>query len=480
MKIKNITFILIPLLLFTACESDYLDINTDPNDPTDAPPELIFPYGLAYTAYHVGGDLNIAGAFFAQQWANGTGQYRAIDQYDQTQSDGQNSFNELYYGALRAFEDVIIRADRLEGDGDIYAGTSKIMKAYVFSVLADLYGDIPFENALRGSDILQPVPTSQSNVYSGIQSLLDEAIGQLQGADENDISWGVEDHMYGSDLSKWIKFANSLKLRLFMRLSEKDPSTAANGFASVISSGAPIMSSLDDNALVYFGAESINNNHPISQSYTNAQTINPSALIINFLQDNNDPRLSIFATENDATDQPGTYFGTPNGATTNEIPLNDSYLGNNFFGAGSFVALMTFEEVLFLRAEAAARGWIIEDDQALYEAGIAISMARWELNVPVDYLTDEDIAYPSSGSINEKWEKIYTQKWLALFGQGVEMFSDARRASFRFPAGISPALNSLLAGGGFPQRLVYPVAEHSSNSNIEVIPMSVKVWFADF
>jgi hypothetical protein len=232
-----------------------------------------------------------------------------------------------------------------------------------------------------------------------------------------------------------------------MRMSEADAATARTEFAAALAAG--VFTSNADNAVLFY-VDNGTNVHPLNAYYRSAPTHAPSATLVDTLKRNADPRLAIYATPNAA----GQYQGQVNGTTT-EVPLTTlSSIGTFFTRAAAPSYLMTYAEVLFLQAEAAARGWIPGDAAALYRQAITAHMQQ--LAVPqaqIDtYLARPGVAYAGLRSIG-------VQKWIALYGNGPEAYAEWRRTGHPGLTAGADALNDRR----IPVRLPYPASELSLN-----------------
>jgi hypothetical protein len=478
--------------LNTACEKDYLDINIDPNNPAEADVNLALPAGQAQVAFIVGGQLNIVGSFMAQYWTipKGGNQYRTWDQYNITSStlDGQGGqFTTMYSGALEDFQ-YVINQGSLQNEWRM-VGISKIMKAYAFNVLTDLYGDIPFSEALDADKTVTPKYDTQKDIYAGLQTLLDEAkadIAKKQGRFPN-----AADMLYqaGNEtgMDKWVRLANTLKLKLFMRLSQVDPASAKAGIQALYTSSGTAFMKAGENLQLVNGTVTNSENPYWQANFRLANNFTGSTTIGNLMVANNDPRLPVFFLDADLRTPEIEYVFTPNGTTSTNTALYTSYPGKYFIGQrftnGTIngttaasgvtaaddnaakarpVVLVSYEESLFLRAEAIARGWAgatTDDAAKLYNEAITASMTRFGV-LPGDYLTKPAVDYAKQ---TDKIKAIITQKYLSLFGQnGVEAWSEQRRTGF--PALTLPVVN--LTGNKFMKRLPYVDSELQRNPSI--------------
>ncbi|MGA0555361.1 SusD/RagB family nutrient-binding outer membrane lipoprotein [Larkinella sp. VNQ87] len=478
--------------LTTACEKDYLDINTDPNNPAVADVNLALPAGQAQVAFIVGGQFNILGGIMAQYWSipKGGNQYRTWDQYNITSTtfDGQGGqFATLYSGALQDFQYVINQG----GPQNEWrmVGISKIMKAYTYGVLTDLYGDIPFSEALNADRTITPKYDKQKDIYAGLQALLDEAkadIAKKQGRFP-----GTADMLYQAaneaGMDRWVRLANTLKLKFYLRLSQVEPTTARTGIQALYT-GSGSMFLQAGESLQLANGTTTNTENPLWQAnFRLSNNLTASTTIGNIMTPLNDPRMPVYFLDADLRTPAIEYVFTPNGTTSTNTATYTSYPGKYFIGQrfanGTIlgtaansgvtaaddnaakarpVVLVAYEESLFLRAEAIARGWTgttTDDAAKLYNEGITASMARFGVQ-PGDYLTKAEVDYAKQ---TNKIRAIALQKYLALYGlNGAEAWAEQRRTGV--PALTLPVVN--LTGNQFMKRLPYVDSELQRNPNV--------------
>ena len=336
-----------------------------------------------------------------------------------------------------------------------------IMRSYFFSVLTDLYGDIPYSQALQLSEnVLTPAYDAQEDVYKGL-------LADLKAANDLIKVGGYEvggDIIYGGDMDKWQKFGNSLHLRLAMRLIDADPTLAKTEVAALLNGSTPLLSSVEENAQFDFLSGASNTN-PIYFNRLTRDDHRVSRSITSRLNRLNDPRLGVYANHPEAGDSTAFYRGVPNGLTSVAAaalgPLSTtSKVGSAFTAATAPGVLMTYAEVLFFKAEAIERGIVGGNAAVEYNNAIRASMAQYGFTgAAVDaYLAQPAVKYDAS---NYK-QSIGVQKWIALYGQGVEAWSEWRRLDYpKLPVAVSPAGAAM---GKIPVRFRYPANEQTTNA----------------
>ncbi len=459
MKQYILTYIGIFFLVisFTACTEDFEELNTDPNEPTSVPTS----YLMTNAQRAAQGFFFYTGSIYIQHMGN-TQYTRGTDLYEGIEA----SFYGNYRSELNDFEEII-RLNTNEDTKDAAAssgsnnnqiGVARVMKAYTYHQLADVWGDIPYSQALQGRENFNPAYDTQEAVYRDLLNDLKEATAQMDGGSiEGDL-------IYGGDTDMWKKFANSLRLRLAMRLSEVDPGTAQAEINDALAGG--VIESNDENALYRFLSDANNDNYIFAHFLTRTDYAITETLV-EFMRERNDPRLDIYG-------DPAPLFGEVRGMP---IGLSESVAGSitndeiSFPGqavrqATTPLIIMSFAEVSFIKAEAAARGWISEDVQTLYEQGITASIRYWEntsnnLGISVDpidvdaFLAEADVAWDESKAI----QLINEQKWVSLYTQGQEAWANWRRTSWPV---LTPAPDAV-EGRDIPRRRAYTNDEFQLN-----------------
>ncbi len=470
--IKKIYFVFTILLCSLFSCEDFLDVNENPNNPTDSEPEYLLPSSqvVFMTLHH--GAYNRTASLWVQQLASSYSQYEEEDTYDV-----QPSFFsfEVYMTALEDAAMVVQKG--VEEEDPNIEGIGRIWQAYMFSVVTDLWGDIPFTDALQGREVIQPKYDEQSEIYPAIIGMIDAGLAKLN---EDADSFGSADLIYGGDVQSWVKFANSLKLRMYMRMTNVAPAVAEEGVRSVV--GQALITEASENAELAFGTDPQNEN-PIYQWHADPSRrgdLAASRTIYTLLSQRNDPRLEAYFQRNTPA-IPGAdadeIIGIPNGLKQN-YPAGFSIMNSNLIDDPTRPApIITAREVYFLRAEAAVRGWSGESAAELYNSGIEAAMNAFGItdeSAIANYLARPNVAFPANAGVEAQLNAIWTQKYLALFLQGVEAYSEWRRTGV--PA-ISPARNNI-TGGEFPLRFLYPQTESERNSNFPgVEQITEPVWW---
>jgi len=438
----QILSVLAALLASTAC-GDLTSINNNPNGPTDVQPPSMLSNAIQTVVDRVDGpnnNLDIrGGGLWVQYYAEI--QYRDEDKY--IVRPGVDGEWGMYSGPLEDFQRMINKG--VAAGVPNWEAVGRIMKSYVFSVMTDAMGDIPYSEAFQERALLTPKYDTQQAIYTALFADLAKASQQIDPAG---FGFKSGDIMYGGDMVEWRKFSNSLRLRLAMHLSNVDATTAAAQAQAAVAAG--VFTSNADNAQLMYLASAPDQN-PV---YTNVHVdkrddYGMSKTLVDSMLSWNDPRLPIYAQPNDTT---GAYQGLPNG-------LNDGAGPQLKFISrfGTFwretpaapLALLTYSEVLFLEAEAAERGWITGNATQLYADAIRASMEQYGIaTTAIDaYLAQPRVVYATGAA---GLTQIAYQKWVSLFLQGMEGWTEVRRTGV--PA-LVPGPNAVLTK--IPERLPY-------------------------
>jgi hypothetical protein len=515
MKSTRIASLALLGLLFStgACKKEFSDINVDPNNPTTADITLVLPSGQSFVSFIVGGQYNVIGEILSQQLGipAGGNQYRTWDQYNIPSStfDGRQ-FQGLYAGSQEDFQYVITQGTAQQEWRLV--GIAKILKAHSFQVLTDLYGDIPFSEALQGTANLTPKYDKQQDVYTGIQALLDDGINDIRKATGRfpgsaDLNYAANND---AGMSKWIRLANTLKLRSYIHISTKDPVAAAAGIKALYAANggaSGFMQAADSYQYINTSASATEN--PFYQTNFRLQNnLAISSTIGNLMTTLNDPRRPVFFLDADLFVEPGQAtpyplnYTFPGAATAvNRVSYPGTwFIGSAFSNAGALgstytgisatdaaakarpTLLLTYEESLFLRAEAAVQGWASgENAQSLYEAAITASLTRYGVATnATTYVASPGVSFAAAATNADKLKLISTQKYISFFAtNGAEAWTEVRRTAN--PTLKSPITN-VLGPNVFVRRLPYVDSELLRNPNVAatgITPgnLTTSVWW---
>ena len=455
-------------LVVTSCRQE-LDINVDPNNPSQASLSGLLSGSQVGFAFALGGEGTRMPAAVVQHYAGHRNQSLRYAQYRITSSDTDGTWTALY-NTLMDMKELENKATA--SGNQAYLGVSKILQAHAFSVTTDLFGDIPFSKALQGRANITPVYDKQEDIYPALITMIDEGLAALTAATET-ISGDI---VYGGNVTKWKKYGNSLKLRLLNHLSSRQPNAAANFLAT---NPSLIDTSVDD-AKVAFGSVASNAN-PIYQfdvlSGRKDQAV--ASTIVNKMRALSDPRVSVYfnPVANNNSGLQGQYLGNAPGNDTDDSGENEySRVGSAYASVKAPVVLMSAAEVNFIKAEVYYR---TSDSraQAAYQAAITQDFAALGLSSSAAaYLANANVAY------NGTLQRIMEQKWITMFQASYESWVDWRRTGFPV---LTPAASNATSNV-IPRNLPYPDVEINSNrANLVAGPgvpipytgLSNRVWW---
>jgi hypothetical protein len=439
-----------------ACADGLTEANENPNAPTDVGAQFLLPQAIRSGVERTfGAGLHLSHTAIFPQHAVQI-QYPEEEQGN-VRSDGMQGIWDGFYAVELKDIQLVIAKGQEAGRPNI-EGVGLIWKSWAFHIVTDLWGDIPYSEALRGEEgLTTPVYDMQRDVYLGLIQSLEDGVAMLDAAGAG---FGSGDILYDNDFDKWRRFANSLRMRLAMRLSEVDEATARAEFQAAYTAG-PFLSNAD-NAMLYWPGAPYEN--PLFENWQGRDDHGISETMVEKLKELADPRLALYA---EPASQDGEYRGLRNHVAQPELSLAwYSRIGNLWRadGAATPTPIMTYGEVLLLAAEAANRGWIAGDPGALYAEGIRASMNLYDAQAPENnptdaaidaYLALPAIAYNPAGGLAQ----IQLQQWLALFMNGGEAWSNWRRTGVPTLT-IGPDLNI----PGIAVRLPYPSNEQSLNA----------------
>jgi len=440
---------ILSLLVLVSCEKGFDDINKDPNGITDVPSDYLLPGSIMSLS-------NAENAFmesfaYASDWVQhmSCGFWTDPGRYNFEKS---RSFmwDNLYTGPLLDLKVMNKRA--VQENNPSLQAVSLILYSYGFSLLADCYGPIPFSKALGAEDGLnKPEYDSQQTVYLALLDSLKKANEILAGLPRITVKAGY-DVMFNGNSLQWQKFGNALRLRMMMRISGR---TDMSGELKklVEGTGNPLPESNSDNAVFNYSAASVRTWHPL-YDVLSAEASDGGYRISKTLADQMnsslDPRLKVYALKNGS----GSYAGLPNGTGAGAGQI-DSYsrISPRYGQKDRQGVFISYPEVLFLLAEAAGRELIPGDSRTWYEGAVQANFR--ELGLPdVEYSTFINSSYGRYTNL----ERIAVQKWVALFGRGLEAWTEYRRTGW--PA-LQPAAFAVV--NVIPSRFQFPLTEEQTN-----------------
>lgn len=541
-KLKYLTLVA-AIVTIVSCKKSFLDINTDPNNPTVVELSKILPttqrtLGDALAMDENNGGLsNVLAAYVHQMTTR-----EEADKYGMTGADPviATSWAKLYsatanpgtsfpvYGVLQNLENIIAKGTE---QGNLrYVGIAKILKAYVFSVLVDVFGDVPFSEANKlKENVLYPKFDDDAAIYDALFPLIDEGISDLNNTAANPKTPGTDDLIYGGNVTRWVKAANTLKLKLYTQIRKvKNVSAEVNALIT----GGNLISATNEMFVIPYGPNgATDDRNPGFFTYYATQRSNhvsPWFYEIlkgynqNIFTGNPDPRLPYYiynqlnATQNsrdgnqtEYRDGPfvSIYFGSvgPDRDRTqqNSISLLGIYpVGGKYDDGSATIAsaasgtgaapyrLITYADRLYLEAELIQAGIVTGDVTAKTNAAIQESfkqvdytITQWvkpTQSVPalvgradVNTYIQKVMTDFGAGSAEKKMEIIMTQKWLSAVGCAVDQYNDLRRTGY--PVIFNPG-DPNMAPGGFVQP---PINGDPANpGNQKRVPVQLSRTFA--
>lgn len=462
-KIKKAVFLATGVFLATACTKDFAEMNTSPNKPTAVSSAVLLPTGIETSVDRYWGHrdrferINLDGGMLWVQYLARNIYSDEGDNYNMSPAYYTNNWKGFYNDALLNFQRIVVQSapDGMAPHTN-YEGIGLVMRSWVFSLLTDIYGAVPYSEALQGTaatPIYTPKYDSQEEIYAGL-------LNDLKLANEKLVVGGpavTGDILFNGNILRWKKFANSLRLKLANRQAAKKPAESKAIMEEILSDAAkfPVFTSNTDYAVLTHSSVRPSNNEWHEVMIQGGRTDwNLSKTLVDKLQSLNDTRLTVFGQAVN-----GKYEGVPNGlpdAIATTYLATSAKLGTYFTAPTTPSPIMTYSELLFILAEAALDGDITggaAKAQEYYEQGIAASFGQYGLTMPADYLTK---AGPATK------ENILTQKWIALFGQGIEAWTEYRRTGY--PVMPTPDARAIFLNDGvLPTRLQYPSSEYSLN-----------------
>lgn len=453
---RKLSIALVSLFLITSCVDSLDDYNIEQKRPSSAPPETFFTAAMKLMSDLMATPNVNTNNFrlYVQHWATTT--YLQEPRYDLTSRIiPQNIWQTLYKDVIADLreskrlinEDKLIAADTRT----TMLAQLEIMEVYAWGLLVNTFGNVPYSEAM---DFENPVPVydDAATIYSDILERLDAAIGSIA-----DGSTGFEaaDVLYDGDTDQWIKFGNSLKLKLAMIIADVD-----NGKAKqLVEEAAPnVFTSNADNARFPY-LNSPPNNNPLSANlnpnFSTRQDYVIASAITDKMNDLNDPRReSYFTTVG------GQYKGGNYGFANSYADF--SHVSNMIIAPDFEALLLDYSEVEFLLAEAVERGYSVPGSaEEHYNKAIEASIEYWGGSASdiADYLAQPEVNYATAGS--DFKEKIGNQKWLALYNRGMDAWTEWRR--FDYPVLQPPSGGNAPVGLTIPTRIIYPINEQTLN-----------------
>ncbi|HMI61177.1 MAG TPA: SusD/RagB family nutrient-binding outer membrane lipoprotein [Puia sp.] len=478
------------VLAQTSCTKNFDTQNTNPNAVSTATPGFVFtkaqydgmgaatgPYGGS-SMYLLQGTMQYTTSY---NDVAGFGSKYVASQITQTNA----TFNAAYPDEINEIG-IVIKAVKSDPTKINLLAAARIWRAYCFSKITDLYGDVPYSQAGLGYDssVYKPAYDAQQAIYTDMLSELASAAASF---DPNKTTFGAADLIYGGNTAQWQKFAYSLMLRLAMRLTKVDIASAQTWATKAIAGGV-ITADADIAKMPYLSSGQIINQNPMAYNLWNSDYIAQNGstnteggkyqdVWINYLKSTNDPRLSIISiVYNNGV--PDTTAGIQKGMPSNinnVRPANFvTYSEPNpktVLLLGSPQLIFTAAESYFLLTEAALRGWYSGATAAsLYTNGVQAGLRQWAIIAGSagtissgafnNYVANNTLV---SGTFDAQMNQIYTQFWVSMFPNATEAFNSYRRTGY--PALVPNNYAGNATGGQIFRRMLYPTTEQNLNSD---------------
>lgn len=494
-KLLNIFFAIIVLFTASGC-SDWLDVNHDPNALEEVPDaKVLLPAAeLGVANNMMGWDFGFGGGFWVEYWTQSytASQFKTLAEY--LPQEFGTTYLSLLSGGLTDLKRIKTMTEEDENRG--YYFIAEALSIYTWQVITDVWGDVPYFEALRGDEgILHPVQDKGQDIYADLMKRVDELLTTDLSDSYVD---GTYDYVYKGNLESWYRFANSLKLKLMIRLSETPQynNGAVLSFiegADLLVNSAKIPGSVWDDSME-------GKRHPMREfeageaNYLSTNVI-AAKNFFDYLKNNDDPRLAKLFNGNKAA-----FFGdfdskedSDNNGTTDD---KESY-AKAVFAPDMDLMIMSDWEVNFYIAEVYARASQNAKAKEFYDKGVMASLTQH--GIADDAIINSGYASWNSGSVEQNIKQIAMQKWVANANyQHIESFLERNRTKYpsvneidieanrryayqNFPAGeltISVKGRALL-NGNLPASPLYPSYYISRNNNApsQKPNVGVKVWW---
>jgi hypothetical protein len=454
--------------LLTSCTKNFEEINTDPNRPVNVNPGVM----LGQLQYRfVNSSVTGARGF--------THELMQVDAPRSSPSAGVHRYNISpgaavwtgFYNLMADVQDIITISDKL-GEKN-YKAIALLYKCWAFSILTDLYGDVPYTEAAKAVDgNFLPKFDAQKDIY--IQILKDLIIANDLFDDSKALTYGG-DYLYASNtltggknigVQRWKKFCNTLRLRILLRLQKKQTEIDVNSQINAILLDPikyPVFSSnTDDGVYKYINVFPYFNPYFTARQLDWRDGVYFTKFFINKMNTDNDPRRAIWAipvTVGGVSVYQGIESGYPTSAPEYIVGANSSYTDG--LKTSSIIGVMiTYAEEEFIKAELALKGFNTgKTPKAHYDAGITASMTQWGVSIPANYLTQTSVVYNATVSTEAQLEQIMLQKYYAYFFVGYQAWFEKKRTGYP----VLPRGAGIPVENQFPNRVPYPTYLQSLN-----------------
>lgn len=464
-------------LMISSCTKDFTEINTDPNNtPQATPQQLLAPALVSTMSFNMQRNRNFNNELMqiTVNLNDGEGQ---VFRYDYRPNLSDYLWNG-WYSELTNFKDIDTIASEPLNFNNSFQGISLICQSWIYSLLTDTYGDVPYFESNKAKKelggIIEPKFDRQKDIYLDIFKKLEEANELLKTGTSIPPQ---SDPVYYGNVSRWRKFGNSLYLRLLLRISGKaevaaEVTAKIKDIVETNAANYPIMTSNDESAVLRWTGVPPYTSPLINVREQDFRFPGIASFFIDNLVNWNDPRIDISLGTNGINrwgiaPYQGAFAGVPSGYAPGTSITKKSW----FYSMTSTTSLQTdpmtgilmnYAELKFILAEAALKGWISSSPETHYNDGVLNSIKYWlpNWNVPViTYLQNADMQWSTATTFDEQMELIHLQKYYALFLVDMQQWFEYRRTGKpTLPKGAG-----LRNNGVMPARMVYPVYVQSTN-----------------
>ncbi len=440
------------VVAFTGCTDKFEEFNTDTKNPANVPGEPLFTNAQKQLSDYTN-NTNVNTNIFklmSQYWTETT--YIDEANYDLvTRNISTNIFTSMYLRVLTDLKEAnsiistteVIAAEEAAKQNKLQI--IELLNVYAYAHLVDVFGAIPYSEALNVENVY-PKYDKGDEVYKDLFNRLNSAVSKLNAGEG---SFGSADLYYGGDVSAWIKFGNSLKVKLGITIADADNATAK---ANIEAAAGKVFASNDDNCLLNYLTSSPNYNQLYADLVASGRhDFVPANTIVDIMNTLEDPRRPAFFTEYNGSYVGGKY-GYPN-SFSQYSHISDQIQIPDFQGI-----IMTYSEICFYLAEAAERGYNVGGSAGeWYNKGIEASFEFWGVSGAADYIAKPEVAYATAEG---NWkQKIGTQSWIALYTCGIEGYTTWRRLDYP----IFNLPNEATTYSDIPVRFTFPINEQTLN-----------------
>jgi len=447
------TIIFLVSVSISSCKRNFEALNTNPNTSDHALPQALLAPAIASV---VSANMNRAQRItneLMQVTVNMGDTDGKIFRYDILAPEADYMWNSWYL-QLANFNDVY--QGGVDNASPTYQGIALICEAWIYSMLTDTYGDVPFTQAGQAKNgLFTPAFDKQELIYTGIFQALEKA-NTLLTSGTNVLA--ASDPIYAGNAAAWRKFGNSLYLRLLLRVSAKASLNTPAKIKEMIDTKAstyPLMGSNNDSAILKWNGVSPYVSPFATWRAADWYTPKLASFFVDNLNEWSDPRIAKWATVVN-----GGYSGVPSGYAVGQAPAAQSTLVTPLQTEALLGNVMNYGELQLILAECAIKGYTAKSAQTYYETGVTNAIAMWGYTLPTNYLTYQLVKWDDTYTLDHKMELIHLQKYYAMFFTDFEQWFEYRRTGHP----VLPKGAGLKNGGVMPARLNYPVYVQSTNS----------------